>query len=882
MSRRLLGTLTIGVAAFLALTSAWLVKSTPDQSFAHIADINGDQAISTADIHVEIDMVQDGTDAGTGRPIWCNPVDTTGPAHIQGQQYKVAVCLTSSGFVPTGFNMNIVYDDSLNQCVDTPCGATDANCLDSNPDANVGTTSFVGTGPGTANLGTNWNCAVQGVIPVCNQNTGPPGQFSGVAYIQCLNTTTANTLPFGATVSSPLVVLTFQALGTGTDNLLLDQVSVIRVGGTEIVGCFGNEGDPCFGATDEKLGTPPAGPTNTPTETATPTPPPTPTHTPTITNTPTVTNTPTMTNTPTITNTPLPQTPTPTACPNDADCDGVPDPFDNCPNVPNPGQLNTDAKPIDNGPVVAGDDLTVPNADLLGDACDADDDNDWMPDTGTNSLGVPGEDVGCISGPTNPKLMDTDGDTVVDGAECLLRSNPNNPLSKPSTYPPNDSDGDGLPASIEALFGSDPNNSDTDGDGIDDGIEVKGWGTSPILKDSDFDGCNDNVEIADVDGDRKVAVGDLYIIAVRAAKVQDDDFDTDPPWDFSPAFDLTKDGKIMVGDVYLVAVNSGKSCPSPPTPTPTETNTPTPTPTPTNTPTPTPTPTETNTPTPTPTPTETNTPTPTPTPTETNTPTPTPTPTHTPTPTGCPNDADCDGVPDPFDNCPNVPNPDQLNTDAKPIDNGPVVEGDDLTVPNADLLGDACDADDDNDWMQDTGTNPLGVPGEDVGCISGPTNPKLMDTDGDTVVDGAECLLGSNPNNPLSKPNSYPPNDSDGDGLPASIEALFGSNSNNSDTDGDGIDDGIEVKGWGTSPILKDSDFDGCDDNIEIADVNGDGKVMVGDLYIIAVRAAKVQDDDFDTDPPWDFSPAFDLTKDGKIMVGDIYLVALSSGKSCP
>ncbi len=239
-----------------------------------------------------------------------------------------------------------------------------------------------------------------------------------------------------------------------------------------------------------------------------------------------------------------------------------------------------------------------------------------------------------------------------------------------------------------------------------------------------------------------------------------------------------------------------------------------------------------------------------------------------------------DAVPD---NCPAVYNPDQTNTDAKPIDNGPVVEGDDLTVPNADLLGDACDPDDDNDWMQDTGTSSLGVPGEDVGCNgSGPTNPLKADSDGDTVVDGAECLLRSNPNNPLSKPSSYPANDADGDGLPASIEALFGSNPNNSDTDGDGIDGGIEVRGWGTSPILKDTDGDGCDDNIEIADVNGDGKVMVGDLYIIAVRAAKVADDDFDTDPPWDFSPAFDLTKDGKIMVGDIYIVAVNSGKRCP
>ena len=123
-----------------------------------------------------------------------------------------------------------------------------------------------------------------------------------------------------------------------------------------------------------------------------------------------------------------------------------------------------------------GVDKSVPNSDILGDACDPDIDNDYMLNTGTNAtLGVPGEDVGCGYGPTNPLLMDSDGDTVVDGAECLLGSDPNNPLSEPLIRPPNDSDHDGLPDNIETLIGSDPHNRDTDGDGINDGIEVKGW-----------------------------------------------------------------------------------------------------------------------------------------------------------------------------------------------------------------------------------------------------------------------------------------------------------------------------------------------------------------------------------------------------------------------
>jgi len=265
------------------------------------------------------------------------------------------------------------------------------------------------------------------------------------------------------------------------------------------------------------------------------------------------------------------------------------------------------------------------------------------------------------------------------------------------------------------------------------------------------------------------------------------------------------------------------------------------------------------------------------------TPTPNATEVVTPTPTETPNiDTDTDGVLDHLDNCPFVQDPDQLNTDDTIIDNGPVVPGDDTTVPNGDALGDACDDDDDNDGMLDSGINPLlGLNGEDVGCGSGPTNPLRADSDGDLVIDSAECLLGSDPLDPASKPVAAPADDSDHDGIPAAIEALFGSSDNTSDSDGDKVNDGIEVRGWGTSPTSTDSDGDGCDDGAEIADVNGDGKVSVADVLLIARRAAQLSDDDIDPDPPWNVNPAFDVTKDGKITVADMLLVAMERGKSC-
>lgn len=76
--------------------------------------------------------------------------------------------------------------------------------------------------------------------------------------------------------------------------------------------------------------------------------------------------------------------------------------------------------------------------------------------------------------------------------------------------PNKDSDGDLLTDIDEKVRGTDPNNPDTDGDGLNDGVEVNTHSTDPLKADTDGDGLTDGAEVnrhgtkpteADTDGD---------------------------------------------------------------------------------------------------------------------------------------------------------------------------------------------------------------------------------------------------------------------------------------------------------------------------------------------------------------------------------------------
>lgn len=232
-------------------------------------------------------------------------------------------------------------------------------------------------------------------------------------------------------------------------------------------------------------------------------------------------------------------------CGDDNDCDTVLDATDNCPNDPNVSQINTDRAPIVT-PGVGPIDTTIANGDAQGDACDPDDDNDGL----TDDDEVTGAPCASATGTTNPLLFDTDGDRTGDGAECGLGSNPNSALSKPASPMPGDTDHDGLPNALETSIGSNPAMVDTDGDGVNDGVEFRGYGSFAAVLDSDGDACADDTEIADVTGSRKVDVVDIFLVAGSFGLTT------------RPNLDISKDGSINIVDLFLIAGNTTQGfCP---------------------------------------------------------------------------------------------------------------------------------------------------------------------------------------------------------------------------------------------------------------------------------------------------------------------------------
>jgi len=252
MSRLLWGVVALlGVTVAVVLVPAAPRGPVPDQALAHIITPTGTPGAPM--FHVEIDA-----DARNGnRP--CDPLDATAEV---GGRHEVAVCITNAPEAVAPINFGLVYDSTVDDCVEEECNEPHDKCLDANPDANLGLT--LGSGPTTnPDIGDGWwDCASEaGNPPTCDR----PMTAEVDAYLLCYGlepyTSPINADPW------PLAVVTLDAASPGFDTLTLQDVAIWGESGTEIGSCnpVSEVEIPCFGATlDVQEWTP------TPTATATP------------------------------------------------------------------------------------------------------------------------------------------------------------------------------------------------------------------------------------------------------------------------------------------------------------------------------------------------------------------------------------------------------------------------------------------------------------------------------------------------------------------------------------------------------------------------------------------------------------------------------------
>ena len=276
----------------------------------------------------------------------------------------------------------------------------------------------------------------------------------------------------------------------------------------------------------------------------------------------------------------------------DRDDDGVPDPSDNCPDVPNPGQEDSDNNNVgdvcdpddrdrdddgvdddaDNCPDHFNPSQVDSDNDGLGDTCDPypfDSDNDGVNDGVDNCPTVfnPTQDDTDGDGEGNECEIDIDGDGVPNTVDnCPLTPNADQldsdfvPDGLGDACDPPDSDGDGVTNSEDNCPSvANPNqtdsnsdgqgdvcdlNDDTDADGLPDAFDNCPAAYNPFQQDSDNDGLGNACETDDTDGDGWADGVDNCPSAFNPGQFDEDqdgigdicDQDHDPDGDGIPSF----------------------------------------------------------------------------------------------------------------------------------------------------------------------------------------------------------------------------------------------------------------------------------------------------------------------------------------------------------
>ncbi|NHJ48122.1 MAG: hypothetical protein FK733_10070 [Asgard group archaeon] len=383
---------------------------------------------------------------------------------------------------------------------------------------------------------------------------------------------------------------------------------------------------------------------------------------------------------------------------------------------------------------------------------------------------------------TDPNNNDTDGDTLLDGAEVLTHLT--NPLEEDSDFDElrddeelvlgadgyitnpllNDTENDGLPDGYEYTYGFDPTfndsyndpdadmllsieefgygtnpiNNDTDTDLLDDYEEIFTYFTNPLLPDSDFDALNDYYEVMIDPLDDTYQTNNTY---QTNPLYSDTDFDGLTDYielDISLTNPIVNDtdGDLMLdGYEYIYGLD--------------------------------------------------------------------------PFVNDAFQDKDGDGLTNLIEST-LLSNPDNIDTDGdRLLDNIEYQIGTSLILYDTD--GDGLS--DYNEYIH-YHTDPTSADPDEDGLndlyeyIVFGTDPFNNDTDGDTLLDGDEVF------NHSSNPNSR---DSDGDGLHDQIEVAFTSDPNIVDTDGDNMDDLFEYT-YGFNPRFNDGNLDADSDGVRNID----------------------------------------------------------------
>lgn len=265
MSRRLGGLATLSaVVVAVVLAIAWPGGSGGQESYGQVPDgpwAYIDKNINNGDGACDPEYIDDET------------------TEVVGSKHQLAVCIGGLSQQPVGgFELGIRYDDVLDECEDVPCD--DDDCLDDNPDANAGVTTW------GSSLGEGWDCDIEGE-PICDDDDGT-GPQRGLALIWCEGPYEGGSFTLGDDESwGALAVLNLNVAAAGTDVVAIDYLIVGMAPNGGLIGaCFvdGVNGEAalvengmlCQGATDTKVPPTPTepprrDPTDTPTPTVTPT-----------------------------------------------------------------------------------------------------------------------------------------------------------------------------------------------------------------------------------------------------------------------------------------------------------------------------------------------------------------------------------------------------------------------------------------------------------------------------------------------------------------------------------------------------------------------------------------------------------------------------------